>query len=278
MNIVDNWRRVMALSLSFWLSIFGLGVLIYPEAKFYFTGVDTDPHMLWWLGVLLLLASIGGRLYEQGHSKIVEWIRIAAIVAIVFVLALLASTAQEAQAMGTRQREAAPVATAAPVVVSVPANEKAALDMAVPYIIKKEGMILTAYRDIVGVPTICGGITSAAGINVYMGMPPMTMDQCTALMRLKVAQYRMGFIKYLTKATLDNRYPATRDTAYTSLAFNVGIATAGKSTATKRLNDNDISGGCEAITWFNKAGGRVIRGLVERRKEEKALCLVGVPK
>lgn len=269
MNIVDNWRRVVALSLSFWLSIIGLGVLIYPEAKFYFTGVDTDPHMLWWLGVLLLVASIGGRLYEQGHSKLVEWIRIAAIVVIVFILALLASTAQEAQAMGTKPRDASPVVVEA-------ANEKAALDMAVPFIVKKEGVVLTAYKDIVGVPTICGGITSAAGIKVYIGMPPMTMDECMRLMRVKVAQYRMGFIKYLTKATLDNRYPATRDTAYTSLAFNVGIGTAGKSTATTRLNAGDITGGCEALTWFNKAGGRVIRGLVERRKEEKALCLVGV--
>lgn len=270
MNIVDNWRRVVALSLSFWLSIVGLGVLIYPELKFYLTGVDSDPHMLWWLGVLLLVASIGGRLYEQGHSKLVEWIRIAAIVAVIFLLALLASTAQEAQAMGTRPQ------TATPAVIVEAANEKAALDIAVPFIIKKEGMSLTAYLDVVKIPTICGGITSAAGVKVYIGMPPMTLEQCTALTRAKIAQYRMGFIKYLTKATLDTRYPPTRDTAYTSLAFNVGIATAGKSTATKRLNEGDISGGCEAITWFNKAGGRVIRGLVERRKEEKALCMIGV--
>lgn len=272
MNIVDNWRRVVALSLSFWLSIAGLIVLIYPELKFYFTGVDTDPHMLWWLGVLLLVASIGGRLYEQGHSKLVEWIRIGAIVAVVFLLALLASTAQEAQAMGTVPVEPKPSA------IVESSNEKAALDLAVPFIVKKEGVVLTAYRDIVGVPTICGGITSAAGIKVYIGMPPMTMDECLRLMRVKVAEYRSDFIKYLTKGTLDTRYPPTRDTAYTSLAFNVGVPTAGKSTATARLNAGDVAGGCEALTWFNKAGGRVIRGLVERRKEEKALCMIGAVK
>lgn len=269
--VVDNWRRVLALSLSFWLSVVGLGVLIYPEVKFYLTGVDTDPHMLWWLGVLLLVASIGGRLYEQGHSKLVEWIRIAAIVAIVFVLALLASTAQEAQAMGT-----VPVDAKVPPIIEA-SNEKAALDIAVPFILQKEGVRLTAYLDIVGVPTICGGITSAAGIKVYIGMPPMTLADCLALMRVQVAKYRNQFIKYLTKATLDMRYPPTRDTAYTSLAFNVGVGTAGKSTATARLNAGDIKGGCEAITWFNKAGGRVIRGLVTRRAEERDLCLKGLP-
>lgn len=270
MRIVDDWRRVVALSLSFWMSVIGLVVLIYPELKFYFTGVDTDPHMLWWMGVLLLVAGIGGRLYEQGHSKLVEWIRIGAIIVVVFMLALLASTAQEAQAMGVVPTDAkqTPVAEAV--------NDKAALDMAVPFITTKEGIRLTAYLDVVGVPTICGGLTSAAGIKVYIGMSPMPLAECMLLMRVKVAEYRNGVIKYMTVDTLNKRYPPARDTAYTSLAFNAGVATVGKSTATKRLNAGDISGGCEALTWYNKAGGRVIRGLVTRRAEEKELCMRGV--
>jgi lysozyme len=269
MKLVNNWKRVVVLSLSFWMSVFGLAVLIYPEAKFYLTGVDTDPHLLWWIGVLLLLASMAGRLYEQGHSKLVEWVRISAIIAIVFVLSLLASTAQ---AMGT-----VPAADGKATVAVESANEKAALDMAVPFISQKEGIRLKAYLDIVGVPTICGGITTAAGIKVYIGMPDMPLAECMRLMRIKVAEYRSGFIKYLNRETLATRYPPARDTAYTSLAFNVGIATAGKSTATQRLNKGDVAGGCEALTWFNKAGGRVIRGLVARRTEEKALCMRGVP-
>ena len=31
-----------------------------------------------------------------------------------------------------------------------------------------------------------------------------------------------------------------------------------------------------AITWFNKAGGRVVRGLIVRRGDERDLCMVGV--
>jgi GH24 family phage-related lysozyme (muramidase) len=57
---------------------------------------------------------------------------------------------------------------------------------------------------------------------------------------------------------------------------NVGIAGAGKSTATRRLNAGDIAGGCQALTWWNKAGGRVVRGLVNRRAEEFALCMDGL--
>jgi GH24 family phage-related lysozyme (muramidase) len=76
--------------------------------------------------------------------------------------------------------------------------------------------------------------------------------------------------------TIDRRLPATRDAAYTSTAFNCGVAAIGKSTATRRLNAGNIAGGCEALTWWNKAGGRVIRGLLERRKREQALCMQGL--
>lgn len=257
--IVPNWRRVVALSLSFWMQVFGLLVLIYPELKFWWTGQDSDPFFFWWLGVLLLLAGIAGRLYEQGASKFREWVRIAAVLVILFLLALLLTT----------------TARAAPVYTS-PASEQETLDIAVPFIVKKEGMILTAYLDIVGVPTICGGLTKAAGINVYIGMPAMTPKECLDATRRVIARYRNDLHRFFTAATIQQRLPATRDTAYTSLAYNAGVGTIGKSTAVKRLNGGDIAGGCEAITWYDKAGGRVIRGLFERRKEEKALCLKGL--
>jgi lysozyme len=148
--------------------------------------------------------------------------------------------------------------------------------MAVPFTLKQEGVRLTAYLDIVGVPTICGGITSAAGVRVYIGMPPMSMPMCLALMRVKIAEYRKALHQYFSTAAIISRLPATRDTAYTSLSYNVGTGTVGKSTSVRRLNSGDIAGGCEALTWFDKAGNRVIRGLFERRKQEKALCLIGL--
>ena len=53
----------------------------------------------------------------------------------------------------------------------------------------------------------------------------------------------------------------------------VGVRAAGRSTATRRLNAGDVTGACKAITWWNKAGGRVIRGLVNRRTEDQTMCL-----
>jgi GH24 family phage-related lysozyme (muramidase) len=42
------------------------------------------------------------------------------------------------------------------------------------------------------------------------------------------------------------------------------------------LNEQRIAAACEALTWWNKAGGRVYRGLVDRRAEERDLCLEGL--
>lgn len=260
-RFVDDWRRIISVSLSFWMQVAGLLALVIPEAYFGYTGDDYDPYFVWWLSVGLLLAGLAGRLFQQGISVWREWLRIGGVILVVIALAfLLASKANAAP--GNKS----------------PATEQETLDIAVPYIMKKEGIRLTAYRDIVGVWTICGGITAAAGIRVYPGMT-MSMDRCVELMRVKVAEYRAGVQRYFTPATIALRLPPTRDTAYTSLAYNIGIGTTGKSTAVRRLNAGDIRGGCEAITWFSKvktaAGYRVVRGLFERRKDEKRLCLIG---
>lgn len=248
-RLVTDWRRVLALSLSFWMQIFGLLVLILPELWFYFTGEDYDPTIAWWLGAGLLVAGLAGRLYPQGTSTWREWMRIAGVAVVVFALAVLLATQVRA----------------------APATADQTLSIAVPFIAREEGKRNTAYRDIVGVWTICYGSTRG----VRAGMV-MTDQQCLGLLYDEVAEYRQGLHRYYTPATISIRLPPTRDAAYTSTAFNCGIAAIGKSTATRRLNTGDIVGGCEALTWWNKAGGRVIRGLFGRRGREQALCLIGV--
>jgi len=144
-------------------------------------------------------------------------------------------------------------------------------DIAFELISRWEGKRNNSYRDIVGVWTICYGHTRTAGPGQRK-----TDAQCKTLLVAEIQEYREGLHAYLSGATLDFRLPAARDAAYTSLAFNVGIRGAGRSTAVKRLNAGDIAGGCKAITWWNKAGKRVVRGLVNRRGEEYRLCMVGV--
>ncbi|PBC01717.1 lysozyme [Mesorhizobium sp. WSM3860] len=253
MRLVADVRRVVLLSLSFWMQVFGLAVLVLPELWYRVTGQDYDPNVAWWLGVLLLLAGIVGRVYQQGLSPWKEWIRIIAVAAIAFALALLLAWPSSASPLA-----------------GSPATEAQTLDIAVPFIAKKEGEKLVAYRDSVGVPTIGFGHTAG----VHMGMV-ITHQQALDLLRQDTAAHRTGLHRYFTTETINVRLPATRDAAYTSLAFNVGAAGAGKSTATRRLNAGDVAGGCQALTWFDEAGHRVLRGLWERRQQEKALCMIG---
>lgn len=65
------------------------------------------------------------------------------------------------------------------------------------------------------------------------------------------------------------------DAAMTSLAWNIGVGAIRSSTALRRLNAGDVAGACEALTWFNRAGGRQIRGLVNRRSDEYETCIQG---
>ncbi|MEV4609787.1 glycoside hydrolase family protein [Neorhizobium sp. LMR1-1-1.1] len=249
MNLVPNWRRVVAISLSFWMQVAGLLVLIWPELKFAWTGQDSDPVLFWWLGVLLLVAGILGRLYEQGTSKWREWVRIGGVAVVIFLLAMLLATTVRA----------------------APPSEEQTLAVAVPFIAQEEGERLVAYLDIVGVPTICSGSTRG----VKLGMRK-TQEECRALLRLEVAEYRAGLHRFFRQYTINYYLTPWRDAGYTSVAFNAGIAAIGNSTATKRLNAGDIAGGCDALTWWNKAGQRVIRGLTLRRNREKALCMKGL--
>lgn len=253
---VPEWRRVLSLSLSFWMQVLGLAVLVLPEAYYRLTDNDYDPYFFWWLGVLLLLAGIMGRVWQQGVSIWVEWLRIIAIGALIVGLALILATPSKAESLNAGRHAA---------------TEAETLAIAVPFIAKEEGMRNWAYLDAVGVPTICIGSTRGVKLGMYK-----TDAECFALFRVEVAEHRNGLHQYFTDATIDTRLPATRDAAYTSAAFNVGVAGIGKSTATRRLNAGDVAGGCQALTWFDKAGKRVLRGLFERRQREKKLCVDGL--
>lgn len=163
----------------------------------------------------------------------------------------------------------APVASAPP--PPVDQRVEAFLEVAVPTVLRWEGMKTTAYLDTIASPpiwTICAGETEGVTPNEVR-----TLAECKEGLRRGLLRYRDGLHAYFTSQTIDTRLPATRDAAYVSFAWNVGIAGAGGSTATRRLNAGDVVGGCKAMTWWNKAGGRVIRGLVNRRQYEYELCM-----
>lgn len=251
---VPEWRRVLFLSLSFWMQAAGLALLILPEAWYGLTGQDYDPNIAWWLAALLLLAGMVGRVFQQGVSIWKEWLRIVAVAIIAIALAVILATPSPAAPLPAAQ-----------------ATEAQTLAIAVPFIASEEGKRNHAYRDVGGIWTICYGSTRGVHADMWM-----SDQQCSDLLKIEVAEHRTGLHRYFTPVTISTRLPPKRDAAYTSTAFNVGVAGIGKSTATRRLNAGDIAGGCQALTWFDKQGKRVLRGLFERRQREKKLCMDGL--
>lgn len=125
-----------------------------------------------------------------------------------------------------------------------------------------EGFRSNAYNDGTGVTTI--GFGSTAGVKPG---DTVTVERALVL-ALRDANHHGEAVKRCVKVPL---YQHEFD-AYTSLAYNIGPTAFCNSTAVKRLNAGDYAGACVAIEKFNKAGGKVLRGLVKRRAAERAMC------
>lgn len=131
-----------------------------------------------------------------------------------------------------------------------------------------EGLRTTAYRDVVGIPTVCFGETRG----VHMG-DRYTVDECKVMLGDALAEFETGMRRCLTNP---DAIPDKPYVAFLSLSYNIGTGAFCKSTVARRANAGDLRGACDAILAWNKAGGRVIDGLDRRRKEERALCLSGL--
>jgi lysozyme len=64
--------------------------------------------------------------------------------------------------------------------------------------------------------------------------------------------------------------------AYTSFTYNVGVGAFEKSTLLRKLNGGDRVAACNELPRWVYARGVKLPGLVNRRREEQALCLSGL--
>lgn len=61
--------------------------------------------------------------------------------------------------------------------------------------------------------------------------------------------------------------------AYVSLAYNIGRTSFCSSTLVQKLNAGDYRGACEEIKRWHFAGGKSLKGLVDRRVSEYKRCI-----
>lgn len=137
----------------------------------------------------------------------------------------------------------------------------AALDLAIEMIKRFEGCRLTAYRCPAGVWTIGWGET----LGVKEG-DVWTQEQADDVLRQRVGQFMLATVRSCGQLFAE---PAERLAACTSLAYNIGVGAFGVSSVRRRTARCDYQGAADAFLLWNKAGGRVLRGLTLRRQVER---------
>ncbi|MCL6397234.1 lysozyme [Pectobacterium carotovorum subsp. carotovorum] len=139
-----------------------------------------------------------------------------------------------------------------------------ALAIAVVLIQWFEGVRYTPYYDVVGILTVCYGHT---GPDIIIGKT-YTQAECDELLEKDIAPAAAAVERYVKVPVTD-----FRKAALISFTYNLGVGSLTRSTMLRKLNSGDTSEACDELKRWNKAGGKVWRGLVDRRAVERELCL-----
>lgn len=128
-----------------------------------------------------------------------------------------------------------------------------------------EGKSNNAYLDPVKIWTICYGETGGVKKGDYK-----SDEECLDSLAEELTDHHKKMMLYI-KTPISVKEEA----AYLSFTYNVGVGAFSKSTLIKKLNTGDRVGACNELLRWNKAGGKVLRGLTLRRETERTLCLEG---
>ncbi|WP_312740465.1 lysozyme [Cedecea neteri] len=129
-----------------------------------------------------------------------------------------------------------------------------------------EGREYVAYKDVVGVLTICDGHT---GKDIIPGKR-YTDKECDALTRQDLTRIAKQVDPAIKVPTTE-----TQRAAIYSFAYNVGATATINSTLMKKLNAKDYVGACDELRRWTYAGGKQWKGLVNRREVEREVCMWG---
>lgn len=129
-----------------------------------------------------------------------------------------------------------------------------------------EGLRLKAYKCAAGVWTIGYGHTSAAGSPVVTPSLSITKEQADEIFEKDITTFANG-VASLIKVDLNPHQFG----ACVSLAYNIGLGAFSKSSVLRFINKKQYDNAADAFLLWNKAGGKVLKGLTRRRSEESEL-------
>lgn len=282
-----NNRRARAYS--FWSIVISLILFLLPEFWYAYTGNDlANPYAVGWAAVFFGVFGAVGFWIDQAQPNFARTLKLTVIAAtLTYVVFFLLALPAQAMTIDPTKGTTVPTATqqgVAPEVVLYKHTEP----YLTPLVSRWEGKhpckdnraLHCSYFDTIAKPplwTVGYGHTKTAAKGQRL-----TEGQAMALLGRDLKVYWSGMRKAMHPNTVKKYLTPQRDAAFASLAYNVGIRGVQKSSAMRALNAGDIVDACRRLTFWNKAGNRVVKGLVNRRSYEQKMCLlpkgtVGLP-
>ena len=127
-------------------------------------------------------------------------------------------------------------------------------------------------------PYQCPAKLWTVGIGHLIGdgktLPPewnktFTNEEIDGLLKRDLNRFERGILKMLPNVRLRQ----CEFDALVSFSFNLGLGTFQRSTIRQAILRGDKEAAMESLLKYCRAGGRVLRGLENRRKDEKAMFL-----
>ena len=149
----------------------------------------------------------------------------------------------------------------------------------VQMIMRLEGTRDTVYLDAVGLPTVgvghlltkdelSSGRIIAANGGIIDIRKPLSYGDIYALLMDDLSEYEYAINTNITQTLNQHQFDAL-----VSWAFNVGASAVARSTLRKLLNAGNFEAVPAQLRRWDKAGGRVLRGLQNRRDAEVRMWL-----
>ena len=94
----------------------------------------------------------------------------------------------------------------------------------------------------------------------------LSMDEVNDILKKDLARFEAGVMRLCPKTEKQGQFDAL-----VSFSFNVGLGNLQNSSLRMKHNRGEFEAAAEEFLKWNKAGGKVLKGLDKRRRGEKAL-------
>ena len=142
-------------------------------------------------------------------------------------------------------------------------------DKAIKMIRHHEGVRVKPYQDAIGLWTVGVGHLIGDGKTLPDEWNrTLTMGEVDEILRKDLARFEAGVERLCPTGLTQSRFDAL-----VSISFNCGLGNLQRSSIRMKHNRGEFEDAADSFLLYNKAGGKIFKGLVNRRNDERALYL-----